>query len=428
MKILQLISTRGFYGAEQMLVTLARELRTAGIPVEIGVIQKHRTEEGLPAMARNAAIPIHHLPSGRRFDRRLVSAIRGLVEAERFDLIHTHGYKSDICAWWASVSIGIPVIATAHNWTRGSLPLRAYEMLDKMALRKMHRVVSVSETVRSALMRSGIPAARLSTITNGVDYDRFQNSAAAALDLPADTTHLIGLVGRLVPEKGFQFMAMAGPRILRMHPRASFLIVGEGPYRTRLEQLVAELGITSRFRFAGHRPDMACVYRCMDVMVLPSLREATPMCILEAMAAGVPVIASAVGGIPDVISDGVNGRLVRPGSQEELENAVITMLSKPDHARSLAANGFATIRAKFSARNMATRYAAIYLDVLSQSKHKALRAQLISGREIQRKTAEAGQTSPVDLLRVLESHRPSAESPSNFKMSGHRLRTPGGAQ
>jgi glycosyltransferase involved in cell wall biosynthesis len=318
-----------------------------------------------------ARIPVWQLASDHRFDRALIFQVRNTICGGNFDVVHTHGYKADIFGYFAGRLLGVPLVATAHGWTRGSASLRFYAKLDLRVLRRFNRVVAVSGTLAKELSAQRIARDTLTTITNGIDWERFRDARPAKLDLlPPDTEQIVGMVGRLVPEKGFQFMVEAARRIIAVKPRTSFLVIGEGPYRESLERLAAASGVIARFYFSGHSGNMPGLYKRMNMMVLPSLREGTPMCVLEAMSAGVPVVATAVGGMPALITDGGNGRLIEAQSAEALQNAVLELLLNPNYAAVLAANAESSVRERFSSRVMASRYGAVYDRILPESPYE----------------------------------------------------------
>ena len=175
---------------------------------------------------------------------------------------------------------------------------------------------------------------------------------------------LVGFVGRLVPEKGGALLMRAAQQVLAVYPNAMFVLVGEGPAHQEWKALAGELGIGKQVVFAGVRDDMSEVYASFDIAVLPSLIEALPMCLLEAMAAGKPVIATRVGAVPRLVVDVQTGLLLEPGDLNALATAIIRLLGNPDLACQLGQNGRAHVAQHFSAEAMAKSYIGMYEQVL----------------------------------------------------------------
>ncbi len=226
------------------------------------------------------------------------------------------------------------------------------------------RFVTVSHDLRRWLLTVvRIPAAKVVTICNGVDTDRFvegdQAAARAALDLPLDRT-IVGTVGRLDPVKDQAGLVQAFARVRRDHPGAVLVIAGDGPCRADLEALVGALGLDADVRLLGERKDVPQVLQAMDVFVLPSIAEGISNTILEAMATGLPVVATRVGGNPELVDDGTTGTLVEAGSPEALASAIAGYLADP--GRRLA-HGRASRRlavARFGLSTMRQTYAGLY--------------------------------------------------------------------
>jgi glycosyltransferase involved in cell wall biosynthesis len=224
-------------------------------------------------------------------------------------------------------------------------------------------VVVVSDAVAKKLKRSGVSAQKLFTIYNGVDLERFEK-AVPAFHLQ-DRGPIIGFVGRLVPDKGGAILLQAARPVLRSYPAVTLVFVGDGPCRAEWGELAKRLGIERQVLFIGAREDMPETYAALDIVVLPSLVESMPMCVLEAMAAGKAVIATRVGMIPDVIVDGANGLLVDSANIPDLSDAILALLGNPFLRRRLAKSAQECIAQRFSAEAMARNYLTLYRQVLA---------------------------------------------------------------
>ncbi|MGO4885241.1 MAG: glycosyltransferase family 4 protein [Bryobacteraceae bacterium] len=368
MNILQVISSGGYYGAESMLLALARALPGVGCGSTIAVFSDSRTEPGgLETHAARRGLRVEVVPCNGRWDWKAVRRIRELAKEHRVDVLHTHGYKADIyggaAAWRGRVSL----VATCHNWPSRLASMRAYAAIDRQVLRHFDRVATASDPVAEILTRAGIPAHKLRTIPNGVDTEAFREAPASLrAEMGGGAERLIGFVGRLVPDKGGAVLLAAAQTVLTTYPDAKFVFVGEGPARQEWETRACELGIASKVVFTGGRDDMPSVYASLDLVVLPSFQEAMPMCLLEALAAARPVVATAVGAVPKVVIPGVTGLLCDPGDVSGLSAAILRVIREPDLARMFGNNGRAHVARHYAAKVVARRYVDLYREVLGE--------------------------------------------------------------
>jgi glycosyltransferase involved in cell wall biosynthesis len=349
-----------------MLVNLGVALSKLGCRCVVGVFCDSRfshTEVGDRARAQGLTVEI--VPCVGRCDWRAAAHIRKLLGEYNVDVLHTHGYKADLYACAAAWPRRVALVATCHNWPSRSWSMRAYAALDRLAMRTFDRVVVISEPLAEILQRSGIQVAKLEMIANGVESARFREAQPTLRDeVVLGEELLVGFVGRLAPEKGGEILLRAAQQVLRTRPRTKFVLVGDGPSRQAWELLASQLGIYDRVVFAGVREDMPGVYASFQVVVLPSLCEAMPMCVLEAMAAGKPVIATRVGAVPKLVDQDQTGVLVEPGDVDGLSAAIIQILDDPGWAHRLGENGRARATEHFSADSMARRYVELYREVV----------------------------------------------------------------
>lgn len=368
MKILQLISSEGFYGAENVVAALTRDLELCGNSVLLGVFENaHVPVNNVAAQLEARGLQVLRIKCRRRFDSQAVKQISSIIAAQGIKLVHSHGYKSDIYAWLAARKMGLPLVATSHLWTRQTAAVRFYEFLDARVLRGFSAVVAVSDRIATELHQVRVPPEKICIIDNGIDLRPF-DSAAPVLrsELRTGQQLLIGSVGRLVAQKGLSFFLIAARQLLREFPDLQFVIAGDGPDRPQLEHQARDLEIVDNVRFLGARTDMPDVYASLDVFVLASVAEGLPMALLEAMASGVPVVATEVGAMPKVVVPGKNGMLVRPGDAGELAQAIACFVRDPALRRRLAQNGKQDIRERFSSQVMAQNYFQLYQQLLEK--------------------------------------------------------------
>jgi glycosyltransferase involved in cell wall biosynthesis len=244
------------------------------------------------------------------------------------------------------------------------MALRAYAALDRWALSLFARIGVVSEEVGRLLERAGVKQDRIVRIPNGIDARKF-SAAQPASDLRLNCTGeiVVGMVSRLVREKGGEVLLRAIAEVAEEFATVRLIFVGEGPERDFLEERATKLGIGPAVVFAGRRSDMPEVYAAFDICVLPSFGEGMPMTVLEAMAAGRAMIATRVGEIPQVITDGENGLLVEPKDPGGLRDAIHKLLCDTELRQKLAKNGSSHIHNNFSFERMTQAYLEIYGEV-----------------------------------------------------------------
>lgn len=270
-----------------------------------------------------------------------------------FDLVHTHGYFADICGQFAARLAGIDGISTCHGFIDADLKLKLYIRLDKIILRLCKKVIAVSEVIKTELIASGISDSRVAVLPNAVAILNREGFRARgekkriALGIHLDDC-VIGYLGRLSEEKGVAYLVEAVAALSDKVARVKLVIVGDGPEKVRLERQVKANGLSGKVVFAGFRTDIENWYPAFDVFALPSLTEGTPLALLEAMAAGVPVVASATGGVPGIITDCVNGILVQPGNPGMLKEKLYELLVDSELSRRLGEAGIRTVTSRYS--------------------------------------------------------------------------------
>jgi glycosyltransferase involved in cell wall biosynthesis len=300
-------------------------------------------------------------------DTIAVGALAAHLAEVRADVVHAHMYRAETVATRAVIALGEAgqrkpyVVATIH-----SSRIRSLE--DQQHLREltphMDRLIAVSRAIEHKLCDEQRTTVPVSLIYNGVDLERY-DSQEACCTLPEEYgmeagSAIVGVVARLEPEKGHPTLLEAWPLVLRACPDTYLLIVGEGSRRDALEAHARELRIAHRVVFTGRRDDVPAVTAALDVAVLPSYREAQGMVILEAMALSRPVVASNVGGIPEMIEDGVTGLLVPPHDPAALAGAIIRLLANHPLADTLGRAGHDLVHDRFCIQLMVGAIESIY--------------------------------------------------------------------
>jgi glycosyltransferase involved in cell wall biosynthesis len=370
MKVLHLISSGGMYGAESVVATLASNLQNRGEDTIVGIFDNaHRPKNDASDRIEKAGVKVIRIPCSGRADRLTVRAIRELIRTEQIDILHSHGYKADIYGYLATRRLRIPIIATRHNQRglRHTLAIRLYEFLDILFLRRFNTVAAVSDLIAEELLKAGIAPQKVTVIGNGIDVSRFVGaSPTLSEELNKGQRLLIGTAGRLISQKGMEYFLMAASEVLKKFPTLLFGIVGEGPHRPALERSMKDLGIERNVIFTGPRSDMPNVYASFDVFVLPSLEEGMPMTVLEALASGLPVIATKVGAVARLVFPNQTGILVQPREAAGLAAALISLIGDTELRVRLGENGRSLVQNEYSSSVMSQRYLRLYEELLNE--------------------------------------------------------------
>jgi glycosyltransferase involved in cell wall biosynthesis len=366
MDILQLISSSGYFGAENVLVQLAAELdQDESCHVVTGVIKNLATPHvEVVDQSKNKGIKTAVFPCAGKFDYKTVLQLRRFIKANKIEIVHSHGYKSNLYSFFASLGVPVKLVATCHNWLGDDSKMKLYSSLDRFFLKRFSAVVAVSLAVQEKILQSGISPERVLTVRNGIDLSRFneQNfSANLKKDLGIPEHHLVvGTVGRLSSEKGHRHFLNCVEAIEKEYPQTTFLIVGDGKLREELQQSFSKENII----FTGLRNDLPELYNCMDIFVLPSLTEGLPMVLLEAMASYLPVVVTRVGDVPRVVVENETGFLIDVGDEEGMKNCLLTLLGDSVKRKSMGQKGYQRVKEGFSSSQMAADYLQVYRNCL----------------------------------------------------------------
>jgi glycosyltransferase involved in cell wall biosynthesis len=303
-------------------------------------------------------------------DRRAVRALAEALADFEPEVVHNHMYRAEVVGTRAAYLLGEQgcrrpaIISTVH-----SSRVRCVD--DREQLRQltplMDRLIVVSKAIEQKIADEGRLGAPVSLIYNGVDLERYNHQQPCCTlhedySIPEDAP-IVGVVARLEAEKGHRTLVDAWPDVLARVPNAWLLIIGEGSERNSLEAEAEALGVSEHIVFTGRREDVPAVTAALDVAVLPSYREAQGLSVLEAMALNRPVVASDVGGIPEMIEDGATGLLVPPGDCQALAGAIVRLLTDHPYADMLAHGGHALVHDRFCIELMVSQISNIYDEV-----------------------------------------------------------------
>jgi glycosyltransferase involved in cell wall biosynthesis len=307
----------------------------------------------------------HNAPHVRKAAQEVAGHLRRL----KADVLTCSGYKPDVVGWLAARQVDIPVVAVAHGWTAATLKVRCYEALDRLVMRWMDAVVCVSDAQGQRVKKAKVPDKKVVVIRNAVAADAFAEPDPAYGDrlrhfFTRPPRRIVGAAGRLSPEKGFDQLVEAAGLVLRQDPDVGFVQFGDGPLRDMLARKIEAKGLEDRFRLAGFRPDLARYLPHLDVIALPSFTEGLPVVLLEAYAAAVPAVATAVGGTVEVIEEGKSGYLVPPGDPAALARRILDILRQDATRLAMGWRGQRRVREHFTFSAQSAEYQRLFEELV----------------------------------------------------------------
>lgn len=366
-RLLHCIANPGVGGMERVIELLAGAQQARGRDIQVAAfVDPRRPLPPLPDVLAAAGVTAHVRPMLPRSYGAARRGIRDLCRQLGARVLHTHGYQADVLGAAAAGAAGVVQVSTVHGFTGGDLKNRIYERVQVLALRRCRGVAAVSRPLAAELRRRGVANARLHMVPNAwrARSDALARAdARAALALPA-SPFVIGFVGRLSAEKGADVFVDALGKLGGVAWTAA--VVGEGRERAGLEQRAAALGVGERLAWRGGVTGAGRLMTAFDVLVLASRTEGTPMVLFEAMEAGVPVVATAVGGVPDVVGP-ATARLVAPEDPAALAVAIDEVRRDPAGAASRAAAARARLHSAFAEGAWVEAYDAVYAAALAGS-------------------------------------------------------------
>ena len=349
---------------QRVVLDLSESLRLLGQNVEICSL---RGPGPLMPEAESKGIPVHAMPwRAHGADKGMFLKVARLIRANRYDVVHTHNTQAFTDGGLAAILARTPIrIHTDH--ARGYPDKWKYLFAEKLLSKAFSKVVAVSgHTLRDLRKHQGIAASRMTVIANGIDAVRYR-SASESFDRPLQRsktglgrfTHVFGLGVRLEEQKGIRYLIQAMPEVVRAFPGTGLAIAGNGSLLESLKRQAAELGVADNVVFLGAFPDLTRFYPLLDTFILPSVWEGMPLCLLEAMSIGLPVIATDVGGVSELIVDGEHGYLVPAADPGALSRAMLSHLGNAGSAAAMGQNA----RRRFETRFAVSRMAKDYLDL-----------------------------------------------------------------
>jgi glycosyltransferase involved in cell wall biosynthesis len=352
-KVVHLETGRHLYGGARQVLYLLDGLRAAGVRSVLACAQGSAIAAAAGAAERCVALPMRG-----DLDFQFIARFRRLLESERPDIVHLHSRRgADVLGGIAARLAGCRVVLSRrvdNPEPRLLVPFK-YRLYD--------RVIAISRAIRTVLRDCGVPEQKIVCVPSAIDAGELgsgdQRRVREAFGLRADQP-LIGVVAQLIERKGHDVLLAALPSLRRTHPGLVAILFGRGPCDERLRELARARGVDDAVIFAGYRDDLPALLPGLDVLVHPARAEGLGVSLLQAAAAGVPVVASRTGGIPEAVRDGDTGLLVPPGNPAALGQAIDRLLSDPAQARAMGRRGQAFVARHFSLARMVAGNLAVY--------------------------------------------------------------------
>lgn len=369
-RVVQIVEDMKVGGQESIIASLTRGLDPAIFDVRVwctragGQVADELRAEGFD-------VQILGLVGMRRLQD--VLALTKRLRDEAIDVVHTHAWGGGLVGRSAALYARTPVVV-GHVHGIYNYISKLHLLIDSALSRASTLTICCSQAARDFMLSNqAVPGEKVTVIYNGIDLSPFharssEGKQATRQELGiGERDPVVGAVGHLVAHKGHEHLIQAFPKVLESHPRCRLLLIGDGRRRERLARLAHDLGVADQTIFTGVRRDVPRLLSTMDVFVLPSLNEALGLAIIEAMASRVPVVASKVGGIPEVVRHRETGLLVEPASPQQLADAVLEILHGPKLAQSMSQAGLDRCRAEFSVESMVAKIAYLYQKSLARS-------------------------------------------------------------
>lgn len=358
MKVVHINTAFSWGGGEAQTYYLVKELENRGI--ENTLIAQPNSP--LAAKAKEEKIKLIEIFMRGEWDIAAVLKLKKFLKRIKPDVLHLHTSHAHTLGLLAGRLAKVEKIISTR---RMDFPTSGF--FSRLKYTKVDKIVAISEVVKEILIRSGIEKEKITVIYSTINCEDFsgKSNLREGLGLPQDTP-ILGTVGSLVNIKGHKYLFEAMVKIKEEFPQVRLLVVGEGPLEEKLKKLAEKLGLESVIIFTGFRKDIPEILGILDVFVLASLKEGLGVSLLEAASYGLPIVATNVGGIPEVVKDGITGFLVPPKDSKTLAEKIIYLLAHPEEAQKMGENGKEWIRKNFSVEKMVNKYATLYESLMQQ--------------------------------------------------------------
>jgi len=368
LNVLQFICSTGFYGAERWVLALVNHLDTAqvrsdlvvtleGECKELKIVQQFNVENG----------KTFELPMAHKFDFSVVDKLVELIKEREIDVIHTHGYKSDILGIWAARKANIKVVVTPHGFPAHiDFKLRCFIWLGCQSLRFADKVVPLSTQLMEDVKGFGVPTPKILYVQNGVDLSEVEAQRKLPIkpDFASNGIKRIGFVGQMIKRKNIEHVLDVFESLSKQHDNLELYLLGDGESRQGLEQYTESLNSKDNIHFLGFRDDRLEWLQSFDLFVMTSLLEGIPRCVMETMAMGVPVAAYNIAGVDQLITHNETGLLADLNDKMSLEQHWETLLFNAEDSDNISNKARDFVYKHYSAQRMANEYTEIFQELV----------------------------------------------------------------
>ncbi len=370
LKVLQFICSTGFYGAERWILALCKNTSTADCEYSLAVTDETHSKdlELVKHFARDCGETIA-LPMKHKFDLSVVSALAKHIKKHNIDIIHTHGYKSDILGVLAAKKAGIPVVVTPHGFENAAdFKLRAFIWLGCQAMRFADKVVPLSPALVEDVKGFGVKHPQLEYIQNGVDLSEVEY-AREHVEANPKNKFRIGFIGQMISRKNIKDLLNVFASLHSKNENVELVLLGDGDERKMLELYSKKLKCHKDIHFLGYKDDRLAYLKSFDIFAMTSTLEGIPRCLMEACAMGVPVVSYDIDGVDQLITHNETGLLAPLKDTQALEQLFAQVIENPSNANLLGQKARAYVNQHYAASRMAQEYLVLF-NALLKSKQK----------------------------------------------------------
>lgn len=360
MKVLHIELGKHLYGGAKQVTFIMRGLRD-----DFGVENILLATQGsaIAKEMQQQGFGVIEVPAGGDLDIGLIWRIKKVIQTVQPDIVHIHSRRgADVFGGLAARLAKVPAVISR----RVDNPEPRWVTQWKYGL--YQKVITISDGIREVLLSQGLATSKVETVRSSLAKDATcdcdTHKFAQRFDLP-ENAFVIGVVAQLIERKGHKYLLQALPELLKRHPEIKVIFFGQGKYRSELESEIERLDLQETVQFAGFVKDMPALFGCLDLVVHPALMEGLGVSLLQASQQGVPIVASAVGGIPEAVEDNVNGLLVPPAEMEALQSAILRLMEDDTLRQQFGTNAKQLMKDKFSVTQMVAGNYQVYQEILS---------------------------------------------------------------
>jgi glycosyltransferase involved in cell wall biosynthesis len=368
-KVLHLRDTYDIGGPGKTILSTYRHIDKDIFDIEVGIFLRHNECNKNPFVleAKRIGLKVHYIEGFNQYDLIMITRLKRLLSNNSFDIVHTHEVKSDIIGFLATRKINLPIVTTLHGWIGNDIKQKVFSYLDKKILKHFDCVITVSNKMTEELTKNK-NYKNIEVVRNAIDPERYSKisneNSKKNNNIKEKKILNIASIGRLSEEKGQRDFLNAAKIVLNKGYRANFLIVGDGPDKKRLKDLLKNEKFGKHILMTGHIENIDGIYKIIDLLVLCSYTEGIPNVLLEALICRIPVFATKVGGIPEMIPNDNYGTLIQKKSPRLLSKKIIEFLKNPEKFTKKAESGYNLVCQKFNFKNRTNILQNIYLEII----------------------------------------------------------------